>query len=78
MLAASATAWLIVVAATFESGLELYGVYRAHVFDRYVFYAVPLFLIALLAWAENGLPTGRRLTAGVAGVAALLPLTLPA
>jgi hypothetical protein len=77
VLAACVTAWLIVVAATFESGLELYGVYSTHVFDRYVFYVVPLFLIALLAWAEKGIPTGRRLIAGVAAAAALLPLTLP-
>ena len=66
--------------ATFAALVTLAGVYSTaypHVYDRYVFYVVPLFFIALLAWAESGRETGKRLTAGVAVVAALLPLTLP-
>ena len=77
VLATFASAWLIVLAATFESGIKLYGVFSTHVFDRYVFYVVPLFLIALLAWVESGTPRPRRLAVGVATAAAVLPLALP-
>lgn len=66
--------------ATFAALVTLAGVYSTaypHVYDRYVFYVVPLFFITLLAWAESGQETGKRLTAGIAAIAALLPLTLP-
>jgi dolichyl-phosphate-mannose-protein mannosyltransferase len=77
VLTTCVAACLIVLAAAFESGIDLYGVYSTHVFDRYVFYLVPLFLIALLEWVEEGHPGPRRLTVAVASLAALLPLALP-
>jgi hypothetical protein len=48
------------------------------VFDRYMFYAAPLFFIAFLVWLERGLPrpSGRRVV-WIGGLAAALPLILP-
>jgi hypothetical protein len=48
-----------------------------HVFERYVFYVMPLLLIAVLFWLQQGLPRPRRWTAAAAGLAFLLPAALP-
>jgi dolichyl-phosphate-mannose-protein mannosyltransferase len=48
-----------------------------HVFERYVFYVMPLLLIAVLFWLQQGLPRPRRWTAAAAGLAFVLPATLP-
>jgi dolichyl-phosphate-mannose-protein mannosyltransferase len=48
-----------------------------HVFERYVFYVMPLLLIAVLFWLQQGLPRPRRWTAAAAGLAFLLPASLP-
>lgn len=53
------------------------GAHLARVYDRYVFYVVPLILAAFFGWVERGLPRPRRLAHSAAVVAALLPLTLP-
>jgi hypothetical protein len=48
------------------------------VFDRYVFYAAPLFLIGFLVWLERGLPRpSRRIALSFGIAAAALPLVLP-
>jgi hypothetical protein len=69
-----------VAVSSFAALIVLAGVYTTafdHVFDRYVFYVVPLFFIALVGWIERGLSGSRRLIAGVAALAVVLPLTLP-
>ena len=48
-----------------------------HVFERYVFYVMPLLLIAVLFWLQQGRPRPRRWTAAAAGLAFLLPAALP-
>jgi len=48
-----------------------------HVFERYVYYVMPLLLIAVLFWLQQGLPRPRRWTTAAAGVAFLLPAALP-
>ncbi|MEP6892825.1 MAG: glycosyltransferase family 39 protein, partial [Gaiellaceae bacterium] len=53
------------------------GAHVARVYDRYVFYVVPLILAAFFGWIERGLPRPRRLALPLAAVATLLPLTLP-
>jgi hypothetical protein len=53
------------------------GAHLARVYDRYVFYVVPLILAAFFGWIERGLPRPRRLALTAAAVAVLLPLTLP-
>jgi hypothetical protein len=66
----TANASLLLVAAAFsstEAGLD-------HLHDRYVFYAVPLWLVVLALWLHDGLP--RPLVATALGVA--LALVLPA
>lgn len=69
--------WLVALAAVYETTFELHGFSSAHVFDRYTFYLVPLFVVALVLWVEEGLPRPRRLTTGIALAVALLPLALP-
>ncbi len=65
-------AWTILQVATFASALEPFRVE-----ERNMFYVAPLFLIALLAWIERGLPRPRAWTLAAAGVAAALPAFLP-
>jgi len=69
---AGAGVWLLLFSAVYTT------MWSGHVYERYVFYLVPLFLIAFLAWIERGLPRPRRAAGGVALVVALLPLALPA
>jgi hypothetical protein len=45
--------------------------------DRYLFFLVPLLLVALLAWVEVGAPKPRVATAAAAVVALCLPLLFP-
>ena len=65
------SAWLILEVATFAS------TWSSRVEERNMLYVAPLFLIALLAWIERGMPRPRRATAAAALVAATLPGTLP-
>ena len=64
-------AWLLLEVAAFASVLS------PRVEERNLFYVAPLFLIALLAWIERGLPRPARAAAGAAVVAAALPGALP-
>jgi Dolichyl-phosphate-mannose-protein mannosyltransferase len=69
---------LVLVAAIYLSAVSAPAAVSTHrVYDRYTFYAAPLFLIALLVWVRRGLPRPRRLAAVGALVALLLPATLP-
>lgn len=77
VLSLATAVWLIALAALYETSFKLYGVFATHVFDRYVFYLVPLFVIALVVWVEDGLPRPRRTTVVTAITAATLPLALP-
>jgi hypothetical protein len=45
--------------------------------ERYMFHVAPLFMIALLAWIDRGLPRPRISTGIAAAVAATLPATIP-
>jgi len=70
LLAAAAARYLVAVYSSSDSGVP--------VFDRYDFYAAPLFLILFLVWLERGLARPSRkvvLWLGVATTA--LPLLLP-
>ena len=56
----------------------LYSTAFPHVFDRYVFYAVPLFVIALVAWIERRVPSPKpSFVACVLALLIVLPLTIP-
>ena len=65
------SAWLLLEVAAFASALS------PRVQERNLFYVAPLFLIALLAWIERGLPRPARAAAAAALVAAVLPGALP-
>ena len=70
--------WLLVVVAFYTSALTAYDPHAvSHVEDRYTFYAVPLLVIALLAWVSGRMPGSSRLAAAAAGASALLILVLP-
>ncbi len=65
------TAWLVVEVAAFASALS------PRIEERNLFYVAPLFLIALLAWIERGLPRPAWAAAAAAVIAAALPGVLP-
>lgn len=65
--------WLLLVVAAVDQTYTF--VHR--VAERNMFYAVPLFMIALLIWIERGLPRPRWPAAAAAVVAAALPAVLP-
>jgi glycosyltransferase involved in cell wall biosynthesis len=65
------TVWLLLEVAAFASALS------PRVEERNMFYVAPLFLIALLAWIERGMPRPARAAAVAALVAAALPGALP-
>jgi Dolichyl-phosphate-mannose-protein mannosyltransferase len=65
--------WFMTLAA-------LYGTQpraHPHVFERYVFYVMPLFFMALAFWMQRGLPRPRPWAGAAALVAVLLPALLP-
>jgi glycosyltransferase involved in cell wall biosynthesis len=65
------TLWLLLEVGAFASALS------PRVQERNLFYVAPLFLIALLAWIERGMPRPARAAAGAAVIAAALPGLLP-
>ena len=65
------TVWLLLEVAAFASALS------PRVEERNMFYVAPLFVIALLAWIERGMPRPARAAAVAAVVAAALPGALP-
>jgi glycosyltransferase involved in cell wall biosynthesis len=65
------TVWLLLEVAAFASALS------PRVQERNLFYVAPLFLIALLAWIERGMPRPARVASAAAVVAAALPGALP-
>src|SRR5665647_177885 len=69
--AASLSIWLVLEVAVFASQ------YSHRVEERNLFYLMPLFLIALLAWIERGQPRPPRGAIAAAGIAAALPGALP-
>ncbi len=79
---AQESAFALVTASTALWLLALIAVYATQdgaqkIQDRYLFYVVPLCVIALLLWIEQGLPRPRRLTYCAAVIAAALPAVLP-
>ncbi len=69
--AVSMSVWLIVEVGVFASR------YSLRVEERNLFFLMPLFLIALLAWIQRGQPKPPRATMIAVGVAAALPGVLP-
>jgi glycosyltransferase involved in cell wall biosynthesis len=69
--AASLSVWLVLEVGVFASQ------YSARVEERNLFYVMPLFLIALLAWIERGQPRPPRAAIAAAGIAAALPGAIP-
>jgi glycosyltransferase involved in cell wall biosynthesis len=65
------TLWLLLEVGAFASALS------PRVQERNLFYVAPLFLIALLAWIERGMPRPARAVTGAAVLAAALPGFLP-
>ena len=63
--------WLLLEVGAFASALS------PRIQERNLFYVAPLFLIALLAWIERGLPRPPRAAAIAAVLAAALPAALP-
>lgn len=64
--------WLLLLVSMFAS---LPSVLRIE--ERYTFYVAPLYLVALLAWIDRGLPRPRPLALAAALAAAALPLAIP-
>src|SRR4029079_9801274 len=64
-------AWLLLEVGAFASALS------PRLQERNLFSVAPLFLIALLAWIERGLPRPPHVAAIAAVVAAALPAGLP-
>jgi glycosyltransferase involved in cell wall biosynthesis len=64
-------AWLVLEVATFAS------TWSDRVQERNMSYVAPLFLIALLAWIERGMPRPGKAATAVALIAAALPGALP-
>lgn len=79
VLSALVSVGLLAVAAVYLTTLPTTTprAQEPHVYDRYVFYLVPLILAAFLVWLERGLPRPRIRAAAVAAAVAVLPLALP-
>jgi hypothetical protein len=75
----SAAFWLLVTAAAFVSTIADYDVHTpaARISDRYTFYALPLMMIALVAWAGGRLRRRVGPMVAAAVIAGVLPLVLP-
>lgn len=69
---AAVSFWLLVLVSMFAS---LPSVLRIE--ERYTFYLAPLYLVAMLAWIDRGLPRPRTPALAAAIVAAALPLAIP-
>ena len=65
------TVWLLLEVGAFASALS------PRIQERNLFYVAPLFLIALLAWIERGMPRPPRAAAVAAVLAAALPGAIP-
>ena len=65
------TVWLLLEVGAFASALS------PRIQERNLFYVAPLFLIALLAWIERGMPRPPRAAATAVLLAAALPGALP-
>jgi hypothetical protein len=69
--------------AAFVCFMTVAGVYETldrpspHLFERYVFYVMPLFFVAFVLWIESGSPRPRGWTPIIAGIAGLLPALIP-
>ena len=68
---ASLSVWLVLEVAAFASQ------YSHRIEERNLFYLMPLYVIALLAWIERGQPRPPRAAIVAAGLAAALPGTIP-
>jgi hypothetical protein len=65
--------WFMLLGALYATQARVHS----HVFERYVFYVMPLLFLSLALWMARGLPRPKPWGALVPVVAALLPATLP-
>jgi hypothetical protein len=72
-VSASVTIWLLALVAIYASQLKTASV----IYERYLFYVVPLVVIGFLVWLHQGAPRPRKLVLGTALPLALLPAALP-
>ncbi|MGZ4400150.1 MAG: glycosyltransferase family 39 protein [Gaiellaceae bacterium] len=70
--ALTAVVWTLLEVAAFASKHA-----AGRIEERNLFYAAPLFFVALLAWIELGLPRPRRRTAALVVAAGVLPAFIP-
>jgi Dolichyl-phosphate-mannose-protein mannosyltransferase len=76
--AGSAVLWLLLTTAAFVSSVSSYDVHTtSRIVDRYTFHALPLLLIALVAWLRQRLPASIVKIVIAAAVAGVLPLVVP-
>lgn len=73
-LTVSVACWLALAAAKYL--VAAYPGSFLRIYDRYLFYAVPLVLVVFLGWVRDGLPRPRGIGIIAAG-AALLPALIP-
>jgi dolichyl-phosphate-mannose-protein mannosyltransferase len=79
----STRAVLAIAGASFLWFVLLIAVYSTQprtppaIHDRYLFYLVPLELLAFLLWIQTGMPRPRRLAAFAAATALLVPTAIP-
>ena len=71
VMTASVGVWLLALAAVYATQEP-----QARIYERYVFYLVPLLVLALFAWISAGLPRPRAWK-GAAGLVVVLPLSIP-
>ncbi len=72
LLTGAVAVWLLTLAGLYATQPKLHG----RIYERYVFYLVPLLLLALFIWLERGRRPARWGAVAVGG-AALLPLAIP-
>ena len=72
MTAVSVGVWMLLLVAAYATQ----PLPHTRIYERYLFYFIPLLVLGLLVWIEHGIPRPRRASLVVVGAAAL-PLTLP-
>ena len=78
VVSVSATFWLLLTTSAFISGVQGYDPHSvARISDRYTFYALPLLLIALVAWLDRRIDRPPWAIGAAAAVAGALPLVIP-
>jgi hypothetical protein len=72
-VAASVAVWLLALVAAYASGPKTSFL----IYERYLFYVIPLIVIGFLVWLHDGARGSRKLVLATAVATALLPAALP-